>query len=492
VPGGDERGAGGDRPAGLEEDRRRGLVAGFGRRRHVGGQLEHVEHHPGAALGRQLGGDGGVDALSFGWSDVVVDGRPHDRVAELVAARHLHQQAGLHQAVEGTTDLLQGRAGEALHQAQVAEREPPEDRQDLGQLGIGGCAADQPAEQGGTGPQRGRRRIGHEPGPAIGHHRPPGFGEGERQLLGEEGIALRGRVHDVGERLVGGGAEHGGDEGLGVVAVEGLEVDHRGPPVVSHLLEQPLELHSSARAKGDDGEHAHVGESGEEGDEGHRLAVGSVEVLEDEHERAGPGDGAQELDPGGEDAAEVALLVGRGGGVERGPHGVGGGQHRAAEGAAVVEDEAGEHVPEQGVRDAVVEVVGPARQHRVAKAPGARRQLGHQPRLADPRRTPHQEPHRRAPLHPLELLQADGHVELASHQRCHGDHRPTPFPAEPYGGADVGVTPLPPLPPVGRGWVRPTEEGDGWTRKGIATTATRTSPRSSSATWPSATSWARR
>ena len=81
--------------------------------------------------------------------------------------------------------------------------------------------------------------------------------------------------------------------------------------------------------------------------------------------------------------------------------------------------QAGDHVAEDRVRDALVQVVGAAHQHRVPDLAGPGDQLGHQPGLADARLAPDQQRRRCAALDALELLQSDGQVQLPAHQWRH-------------------------------------------------------------------------
>jgi hypothetical protein len=77
----------------------------------------------------------------------------------------------------------------------------------------------------------------------------------------------------------------------------------------------------------------------------------------------------------------------------------------------------GEHVPEHGERDAVVEVVRPPHHDRVPELLGSAGQLGDKSRLADAGVAADQEGSRPPLLDALELLEGDRQVELASDER---------------------------------------------------------------------------
>ena len=73
------------------------------------------------------------------------------------------------------------------------------------------------------------------------------------------------------------------------MVVERLEVDRRPATVKRHALEEPLDIGGRLRPgpQGGDGEHADVGEAGDERREGQRFAVGDVQVLQHQDRGAG-------------------------------------------------------------------------------------------------------------------------------------------------------------------------------------------------------------
>ena len=365
-------------------------------------QLERIEHDPRALLDRELRRDRGVDAPTLGRTDVVVERRPHDRVAELVAAGGLEQQPCLHEPVEGAGDVVLALGEQAGDEPEMAEREPGEHRHHLRQLHIDRRPGEQPPQQRRAGSQPGCRRADHEAGPPVAHHDRTALGERLRHLLREERVAVRRHVHRLGERVVGCGAENTGDQRSRLVAIERFEIEQGGAPFGGHGLDQPLDIGLEARPQREDDEHRHIDQPCEQRRHRQRLAVGDVEVLEHDDRGAVRREGAAHHQAGRKHSLKliVSMLVD------------GGAQLRA-----VVGWEPSEEIAEGGVRDPTVEVVGAAGDDTVPELASAAGKLGDEARLADAGLAAHEERDRRATLHPLQQLETDGQVELPPDQQ---------------------------------------------------------------------------
>ena len=262
-------------------------------------QLEHVEDPTAATLDGQVGGDGGVDAPALGRTDVVVEPVAQDRVGELVAPTGgVRQQARRDQPVERLGHTVGRQPGEAPRQAEVVQREAPEHGHHLGQLEIGGGAEHEPPQQHGRPRQLRRRSAGHEPGPPVRDRHGAAVHQRLRHLAGEEGVAPAGPDHRVRQPVVELGPDHRGGERPGVGPVEGLEIDDRPPTLERHPLAELLELRGApAGPQGHHGEDGQAGEPDQQRGQSQRLAVGHVDVLEDEDQRSPVRQGPEQ--PGG-------------------------------------------------------------------------------------------------------------------------------------------------------------------------------------------------
>ena len=303
----------------------------------------------------------------------------------------------------------------------MVQREAPEHRHHLGQLEVGGGAEHEPPQQRGRARQLGRGSAGHEPGPTLRDRHSPAVDQRLRHLAGEEGIAPAGPDHRVGQPVVELGPDHRGGERPGVGPVERLEVDDRPPTLECHPLAELLELRGTpAGPQGHHGEDGQAGEPDQQRSQRQRLAVGHVDVLEDEDQRSPVRQGPEQ--PGGRREHLGQVL-----GVGLGDVALDGGAQPARRVRARVQRaEAGEEVTEGGERDAVVEVVGAADDHGVTQPAGLVRQLGDQARLPHAGLAADEERGRGPACAARQLLPGDRQVEVAPDQRRRAHRRHCP------------------------------------------------------------------
>jgi hypothetical protein len=333
-------------------------------------------------IGRQRLAVSGVDPRPLARERVAVDGVARERMAEDVAALGLvdHQHVVLDGIAERRIEVGILQAGDRGQQP-VGHRAAP-GRRDAQQL-LGGWV--QALDAGEQDVAQGQRQL---IGVRAALHRVEDLLDEERVALG----ALMDLVHEPrGRRLAQDGLELTRD----LRAAEALELDalHRPDALPSgDERAQRMAAVQLVGAEADDHEHAvRVERAHEQGHEVERRAIGPVEVLDHEHERALGGEPLDHADDQLEQTGRAAVAqrrrAGRAVGVEVGQHLRQLGAGRPDEGIELlggrIAHERAERVRERAERQALAaHLDATAREHPGARRARALGRLLDEPRLA--------------------------------------------------------------------------------------------------------------
>ncbi len=376
--GGDGGGARRDLVAGLLEHGGGGLVAGAGRALDVVG----ARGQRGRAVGERVGG-AGVRLQPPRLAGPVVDGAPHERMAEAVAAGDVGRagDVGGQQGIDGGQGLALVEPGGGGREVEVERLAgdggaPPEAPGGLAQ------PRDLLAERGGHG---GRDpdgvRLGVRHGGRCGS---PG------QLLEVERVAAALAVEQRERALA--------EQGVGLGLRERTETDLGDHPVAAGGLQRREQaVRDLAGAEGERDQHRRHGRAAQQvGDQLERGVVGPLHVVEDEHDRVAHG---HPLEQGAHRAVGVEALVLQ----PARPRGGGGGEDAGQLADAVADqglqatlaearDVVVEGIDPGGERELALQLCAAAHEHRMAPLPRPFGELAEQPRLADPRLAADHEP----------------------------------------------------------------------------------------------------
>jgi hypothetical protein len=331
-----------------------------------------------------------VEARQLPGQDLVEDGLVHEGVAEAVPT----------ELVVDDEELVVDAGAQAVGQLVVARTAGARKLDDPGQEGVLDLAPTH-----GAGPERGRRVGGHPPDAAEhgiaqvwGHGCVRVTGDRGHQFLDEQWVAV-GPVRDPGRQL---GARRAAEEGAGQLhhfaPVQAPEA-HLGDPAAGQLRQEILQAAAPAPVVGaiGGGEHERqvAGAGAEQGDQVVGRAVGPMDVLDHQHQRALCREAVEEAQQQLEDPRPPERVCG--GGRRRGGGRRGAGRRtpqrrpeRADGGAALV----GRQLALQRSQDVDERRVGEAALLQVQAmpdedpgpgTPSVGTQLSHQTALADPR-----------------------------------------------------------------------------------------------------------